>query len=326
MTQQSHQQFLEARQGGLGGSDMAAILGLSRWKTPLDVYFSKVNPVEEDEEMSEPAYWGHVLEDVVAKEYQKRSGNKVQRVNKLLTHPELSIARANIDRAVINPDIAGNVRFKNGKLTTDRGLECKTGDKFTTAFWGEAGTDEVPDYYLLQCMWYMAICNVPLWDCAVLLGGNDYRMYTIERNEDLIADLLGEAEAFWKRVESRTPPDPINMDDANALWPKHLADKAQIVGVDVANACEEYDALKAKEKALKKQMDAQKLKIVSQIGDAEKITYRGEQIASWKAQDTTRLDAKALRAAHPEIADKFSNTTTSRVLRLSNKLEEIING
>lgn len=326
MNTQTHQQFLEARQGGLGGSDMAAILGLSKWKTPLDVYRSKVEPVEEEEEQSEPAYWGHVLEDVVAKEYQRREGRKVQRINKLLIHPELDCARANIDRAVVNPEIAGNVRFKDGKLTTDRGLECKTGDRFTAHFWGEAGTDEVPEYYLVQCQWYMAITGVPYWDLSVLIGGNDFRTYHLERDDELIADLLAEAEAFWRRVEQRDPPEPMNMDDAHHLWPEHIKSKSTIVGVDVAQLCLALNELKAEEKKMKMLMDEVKLEIVTSIGDAEQIAHKGEKIATWKAQDTTRIDTKALREAHPEIAEAFSKTTTSRVLRLSTKLEEIMNG
>ena len=134
MTKQTRREFLEARQSGLGGSDIAAILGMSKWDTPYGIYRSKTEPIpDEDTEEHEYQYWGHVLEDVVAKEYQKRTGNKVQRVNVQMQHPDYPFMQANIDRAVVNPDIAGNVRWKDGRLTTDRLLECKTANAFARA-------------------------------------------------------------------------------------------------------------------------------------------------------------------------------------------------
>ena len=101
MTVQARIDWLKQRQSGIGGSDIAAICGLNPFKTPLQVWQSKINPVV-DEEISEPAYWGTTLENVVAQEYAKRTGRKVQRINQVLHHPHLPYCLANIDRAWIS--------------------------------------------------------------------------------------------------------------------------------------------------------------------------------------------------------------------------------
>lgn len=319
MTAPSRREFLEARQSGLGGSDIAAILGMSRWGTPYSVYRSKVEPIpEEDLEEKEYQYWGNVLEDVVAREYAKRTGNKVQRVNVQMQHPDHPFMQANIDRAVVNPKIAGNVRWRDGRLTTDRVLECKTANAFAASDWGDDGTDDVPDYYLIQCQWYLGITQADVADLAVLIGGSEFRRFTIARNDELVADLQEEAALFWKHVESRTPPDPSTVEDALHRWPRHLNAKTEIVGVETYDAACNLHTVKEQMKELKTREEALKLDIMKAAGDAEALTHGGEKIATWKAQTADRLDAKALRTDHPGLAALYTFTTESRVLRLTN--------
>jgi len=188
----------ENRKTGIGGSDIAAILGLlglSQFHTPYDIFLEKTSADTPAQEESDAMYWGTILEDVVAAEYQKRTGNRVQRVKQLLRHKNHDFAIANIDRAIVNPEIAGTVRWKEkeGWLTTNRILECKTANGFMANEWGEAGTDYVPDAYLLQCQWYLAVTQTDIADLAVLIGGNDYRIFTIARDNSLIDGLLEEA-------------------------------------------------------------------------------------------------------------------------------------
>ena len=162
--------FLAARRTGIGGSDIGAILGLNHYRTPYDVFLDKTVPDARPDTAGEAAYWGTTLETVVAREYQRRTGRKVQRVNHLLRHPDHDFAIANIDRAIINPDISGTVRWKDGRLTTDSLLECKTANSFTAADWGDTGTDSVPYSYLCQCQWYLGVTGCQTAELAVLIG------------------------------------------------------------------------------------------------------------------------------------------------------------
>ena len=102
-------EWLQARRAGIGGSDIGAILGLSRYRSPVDVWLDKTGQAEADTGMSEAAYWGVELEATVAAEYAKRTGNKVQRVNQMLRHPEHDWMLANIDRAVVADGSRGRV-------------------------------------------------------------------------------------------------------------------------------------------------------------------------------------------------------------------------
>ena len=154
-------EWLRERQKGVGGSDVAAILGLSHYKTPLDVFNDKINePV--DHPTSDAAHFGTILEEVIAKEFSERTGMKVQRITSPISHNRvgrrgqigdaIGWARANIDRAIVRPEIAKNVRhasqcsqstreklFRRGLiLTTDAILECKTASSFVADQWGRA--------------------------------------------------------------------------------------------------------------------------------------------------------------------------------------------
>ncbi|EGO8273418.1 endonuclease, partial [Enterococcus faecalis] len=94
----SHQEWLEDRRKGIGGSDVATILGLNQYKSAYQLWLEKTGQVELKDTESEPAYWGNVLEEVVAKEFQERTGKKVRRRNQVFEHSLHPFLRANIDR------------------------------------------------------------------------------------------------------------------------------------------------------------------------------------------------------------------------------------
>lgn len=308
--------WLAQRRSGIGGSDIGAILGENPYRTALDVWLDKTGRAE-PYEMSESAHFGTLLEGVVADEYAARTGRRVQRVNQILRHRAHPWALANIDRAIINPDIAGRVRFADGRLTTDRILECKTSNAFATRDWGEAGTDAVPPSYLLQCQWYMEITGARYCDLAVLIGGQKFQIFSMEHDAELADALLERAAEFWRCVETDTPPEPTNIADCARLWRKHEAGKSVIVSDGTAAACARLAEIAAEEKALKAEADTLKAEVMAAMGDAEEITHAGKRLATWKTQSTTRLDSTALKAAHPEIWQQFAKTSESRVFRLA---------
>lgn len=316
----AHEQWLADRRKGIGGSDIAAILGLSPFRTPMDVFLEKRGetiPKGNEQAM----YWGTVLEDVVAREYQKRTGRKVQRVNQMLVHPEHDFMLANIDRAVIVPEIAGNVRWKDGRLTTDRILECKTANGHAASQWGEIGSDNVPDAYLLQCQWYMGVTRADVADIAVLIGGSDYRIYSIARDDGLIGDMIEVAAEFWQRVQEGIAPDPQSVEEAARKWPRHIAGKSLIVDVTIAEACAELETVVQQKKQLEAREDELKTRIMSAFGDAEEIYYMGRKLATWKTQTTNRVDTTRLKKEMPDIAAQFTTSSESRVFRLTKSKE-----
>lgn len=192
LTYSTREDWLALRRQGLGGSDAATACGLNPYKQPFELYLEKIGGESKDELPSQAAYFGSLLEDLIAQEYAKRSGYKVRRVNQILKSRRWTWMQANLDRLVVK---------KN------RGLECKaSGLIFNNNTWGEPGTDEVPEYHLLQCQHYMAVTGLEVFDLAVLLGGNRFAIYTIPRDKELIEFLIDAEHAFWQRIENKDPP------------------------------------------------------------------------------------------------------------------------
>lgn len=315
MTAQARTDWLKQRQSGIGGSDIAAIVGLNPFKTPTQVWQSKIEPIDGDEQ-SEAAYWGNALEQVVAQEYQRRTGRKVQRINTMMRHPNFPFALANIDRAVVNPDISGNVRWRVDRLTTDRLLECKTANGFAVKKWGESGSDYVPDEYLVQCQWYMGVTGANICDLAVLIGGQDFRIYSIPRDDDLIGDLLVQGAAFWELVQQRIAPDPINYPEAVRKWA--ISDPSLIAEADdlLIDDLDKIQGIKGQIKALEEQEDALKTRVLMRLKDAEALTFNGVKVATCKTQTRTGFDTKAFEQDHPFLYEKYKKTSSTRVLRI----------
>lgn len=322
--------WLAERRRGIGGSDIAAILGLSPWRTPLDVYLDKRGELEPQPSGNEQAmYWGTVLEDVVAREFASRTGERIQRVNAMLRHPEYPWMLGNVDRAIVNPEIAGQVRWRDGRLTTDKLLECKTANGFAAAAWGEPGTDQIPEYYVPQPHWYMAITGAVVCYVAVLIGGSDYRIYTVPRDDELIETMIAAGWAFWQRVLDGVAPDPQSVEDARRLWPRSRATKRVIVDTTVAAACDRINELQRQAEQIEAEQAALKLDVMRAMQDAEEADYMGRRLATWKNnKDSTAVDWKSAAGelkAIPEAAQVIDRFTAvkpgARVLRIA-KSEE----
>ena len=333
--------WLAERRTGIGGSDIAALLGLSPNKTPLQLWLNKTGRADDaptDPDAEERMHWGTVLEDVVARHYAERRDVRVQRINDTLRHPDVNIALANIDRAVLEPGSRARWDDKAGRvLGACRLLEVKTAHALARngAEWGNPGSDEVPQAYWLQCQWYLGISGLPFADLAVLFGGQKFVEYTIPADATLFADLLDEAHGWWQRhVVADTPPEPRTEDDARRLWKSHIAGREKIVDATVAEACVALAAARTTMKAIEQEEQRQRDIVCSAFGEAEAISYMGRKLATWKAnKDSQKTDwrsvADDLRNAVSMDADDpvfrvavARNTTTTegaRVLRLNTK-------
>ena len=326
-TKVNRDQFLAGRKKGIGGSDVAAILGFSPYKSPYQLWLDKTGRSERKESQNESAHFGNLLEDVVAKEFSRRSGMKVQRVTQQLSLENIGEpwAIGNIDRAVVNPEIAGRVFFKDGKLTTDRILECKTASEYMSKLFGEEGSDHIPDYYLTQCLWYLKLTGAKVCYLAVLIGGNKFRMYRIERDEDLIESIFKQVKAFWfNHVVADVPPDPTCFDDVLHRWSKHVVGKQVEATFEQIKLNEELIAVQGRQKADKAREDEIKLTLVSSMQDAEMMISQGMTICTYKEQSSTRIDSTLLKKEEPDLFEKYSKTSSTRVFRISNKFKETI--
>lgn len=186
--------WLEVRKSGIGGSDAAAAVGLNPYQSMLELWMIKTGrdaslPKPDPDDTTEPVYWGTLLEPIVAASYTKQTGNRVRRVNAVLQHPSIPFMLANVDREVV-----GN---RDVQL-----LECKTAGEFGARLW----RDGVPEYVQVQVQHQLAVTGKQAADVAVLLCGQKLDVHRIERDDALIARLIELEAAFWRYVETDTPP------------------------------------------------------------------------------------------------------------------------
>jgi putative phage-type endonuclease len=294
------QEWLRERKNYLGGTDLSSIAGLNPYRTALDVYLDKTS----DDircETSPAMRWGNLLEEAVAKAYSEDTGQTIEIEPNTIYHPSMKFLGANIDRWVGDKEYV---------------LECKTAGFTRGKEWGEEGTDQIPESYLVQVAYYAAICAVPKVDIAVLIGGQDFRIYTYERTKDLEDKLIKIACNFWhNHIEKRIPPKCVSTRDTFNLFPQ--SNYQEIVAE--SNIIEKLQELKgAKEEESRIQSTIEKLKTDIQefMRDYDVlIDNNGNVIATWK-NSTPRsfFDLKRFKDEAKDLYLKYSSyTKQSRV-------------
>ncbi len=287
-------EWLNTRSKGLGGSDMGAVLGLNPYASPLDVYLDKIGEAPEQED-NDAMYWGRTLEDIVAQEYVNRTGRKVRRRNAVLQHPDHPELLANLDREIVGGGI----------------LECKTA--LYPDGWGDAGTDQVPNHYLIQTVHYMAITGAEYADLAVLIGGRDFRIYHIARDQELIDYVVHAGVEFWnEHVVPRVSPPPRTAEDMLKAFPRDNGASIQ-ASIEMEAEIGALAALKEEIKGLEKQKLEHESAIKEELGDHSAfIDASGKPLVTWKGRKSSRFDTTTFRKDHPDLYKEYLNESTTR--------------
>ncbi|MED2983196.1 YqaJ viral recombinase family protein [Bacillus thuringiensis] len=270
----THEEWLEIRRQGIGGSDLAAVLSMSDWNSPMSIYLDKIGELKEKPQ-SEYAYWGNVLEDVVAREFMKRTGLKARRKNEILRSKSHPFMMANIDREVIG---------------RKEGLECKTTSEYKRSEWKG---DNVPTQYILQCQHYMAVTGYKKWHIAVLIGGNTFVFKTIERDEDIIKMAIDKCELFWNGfVVKRIPPviDGLKptTDALKEMYEKSIEDDHIILPEKAYEYAVTYESSELREKQAKQDKEAAKNNLINVLKCSEKGVHERFEV-------TNKSDARGTR-------------------------------
>jgi putative phage-type endonuclease len=295
-----NQDFSLDRSKYIGGSDIGAILGLSRFRSPFEVWMEKTGK-EVKKLDSLPLRFGSFAEEFVASEYARGTGFKLIHDESIFIHPEHAFMCAHMDRFVLEGGAA------NSTPTPTRILECKTAHPFSTGDWGEIGSDEVPMSYLCQCIWYMAITNINTVDLAVLFGNSDFRIYQIARDAELETVILQKARHFWtEHVLQDIAPPAQSEADCQTLFSKGDPNKSLEAQSETLELTKRLQVLNSEISTREEAISSIKQAIMSEMGEAEMLTYQGKVLATWKApKPSYRLDSKRIEAEHPEIASNY---------------------
>ena len=319
----SREEWLAYRRQGLGGSDAAAVLGISPFRTGVDLYYDKLGLFIEDDE----ANWvakeiGNLLEELVARIFAKKTGLKVYRRKCMFQHPAHTWMLADLDFLVEMPD--GSTAI----------LECKTTNYNARDKWEYDGKPIVPVYYESQGRHYMAVMNIDRMYFACLYGNNENEFFIryMERDLDIEEDLIAEEEFFWKEnVEKGVePPYTEKPDLVLESIRKHCgpADKdAEQVRLGRRHLGSIRKYMELKEQKARHDSEAKKLEEKMKEAYAEIVEEMGvsctgvikdggtEYVVSYNPAYRTGIDKKGLerlKAQHPDVYDDYVSTTESR--------------
>lgn len=300
----NHEEWLEQRKQGIGGSDAANILGMG-YESPLTTFLDKTGqlpPIEDNL----PMKLGRALEQTVADLFTEETGIKCRKSGYMFQSRQHEFMLANIDRL------------------TDDGtfLECKTTTEWNAkkiAFKGD-----IPAHWYCQCTHYMAVLGVDHCYLAVLIGNREFVHFRIERDEEDIKALIEEEEKFWQMVKAgEFTGDPCGTaresQSLSKAYPEPKqagitfhSDKYEIRLREAEQAANEADE---KAKAAKEVLEGVKNEIKLLMGNDALEFKSGNAVCTWKTKETPRIDKKALEKAYPEIAKEFTKVTRTREFR-----------
>ena len=291
----------ELRRSGVGGSDIAAILGLSPWRTPLGVYCEKralVPQQESNEAMLFGTKMEPVLRDWARESIEQKFGKPVRVYSSpyLYRHSSYEFIIANIDGVVTQGDGADEIAYA--------GLELKTADRTKMREWEEG----VPDYYEAQVQHYMGITGLAAWYVFALIG-KAQRLYIIAADEKKIAEQVSAAKKFWiENVQGAKMPG-VTGDDTDTLL-KLFPDATDMMIRDDSfeQIVKQYVSLGAEVKAIEASKDKCKAEIEAKLGSSIAL-MAGKYKVTWSRFEVSRLDGKKLKEKYPEATAQCSYTT-----------------
>lgn len=309
----SHQQWLEWRQKGIGGSDAGAICGLNKYRSPIAVYLDKTAETVVEKPINEAMRLGHDFEAYVAMRWcehmdeqkaeelgikpdklPKSQKTKVQRDNRMLQHDKYPWMLADIDRRVVGENA---------------GLECKTCSPYAAGKWEDDG---IPPEYLIQCLHYMAVTGADRWYLACLIYQQGMQYRVIDRKEDWVKEgirnLIQIEQDFWENnVLKHQMPAPDGSEAADKaltmLYPESDPEKQVVEIEDLSlDRYDEISMLIDDLTAEKKQIEQS---IKTKMKNAERANLDGRAI-SWKSYSGREdIDKKRFRKDHPDLFEEY---------------------
>ena len=290
--------WLENRRRGIGGSDIAGVLGISKYSSPLKVWHSKVYG-NSYVKPTNAIKLGNILEDGVATLFEDETGLKTRKNNYMLAHDKYDYLMANVDREVVGGGI----------------LEIKTTVAMNRSEWAA----NVPIDYMYQLQWYLGITGQQTGYFACLLGNKDLVLKEVTLDNDLFYEMRDRAVNFWNNfVVTKIPPFASENDKEllQSVYPaenvgevKDLSNTAKLALLERQSAVEEIKRLEAIEKASENI-------VMQELENNETGLCEGFK-ATWKQQSRRTFDKDGLCIDYPEIYEKYAGENINRELRIT---------
>lgn len=325
--------WLNYRRQGIGGSDVAAIMGVSPFRTARDIYYDKRNiaAVEPDESNWVALEVGHLLEDLVARIFQKKTGFRVYQIKKMFYHPHHKFMLADVDYFVELPD--GSTAI----------LEIKTTNYNAKDNWWLGEHEIVPEYYELQGRHYMAVMDVDRVFFCCLYGNTEDEVIIrqISRDEAIEAEMIYLEQEFWLENVKKEVPPPYQEDgdlvmDSVRMYGPPPDETAPAVMLDLTQVSvlmqyiqlqEQKSRCDAESKRIESAMKRMRGQIVSAMGSSCKaVCHRDGRDYTVTYNPVRRTEVSKdnllrLQLSHPEIYDEY--VTVSEHRRFHVKAKEV---
>lgn len=292
-------EWLKHREAGIGSSEVATIVGLNPWETPYQLWRRKlgIDPAK-DETFAMKA--GHYLEDAVAQFWHDSTGQDIIKSSAgdwLIVNDERPYMRVSPDRTYW---LAGMPRNNANKGI----LECKTTQM-------SIDPDDIPKHWFCQVQYQLGVAELEQGSLAWLCSGREFGYKNLSLVPDFFAWLVEEVERFWTdNIQGKQEPTAANVQDVLLKYNRHTDGKIVEVDDEIFAAYNSLKGLKDELAALEARKAELEDKIKLGFGDAEGISYGGQTIATWKApKPSSKFDAKAFTAAHPDLAKEYTVTT-----------------
>ena len=285
---EAREEWLKLRRQGIGGSDIAALVGVNPFKSAIDVFLDKTGRgavVEENEKMK----WGKLLEDPVAQEYATVNNYKVQRCNAILQHTESPVCLANIDRLILK---------ENTGYDTNGILEVKT-TSYAPAWEGGC----IPDMYALQLQWYLGITGLAWGQFATLVQGQNL-IIPPQVSRQLWDHLRLIAERFWQdNVLKNVPPKPemstVAKEAMARLYPNVITETVTL-SKETCELAHQRAELRAIVKKAEEGMAGIDAQVLAEMKEAKSAVGTGFKVTR-VCYDKAGVNMDKLKAEYPEV-------------------------
>ncbi|WP_242940245.1 YqaJ viral recombinase family protein [Ruminococcus albus] len=299
----SREEWLKYRTMGIGGSDVSVIAGINPYRSVFQLWLEKTGQTEPFESGNECTHFGTVLEPIVKQEFTERTGIEIAEPKFIYQHPDYPFMFANLD-GVVNVD------------GEDCIFEAKTASAYKQNEWNTG----VPPEYMIQIQHYMAVTGLKKTYIAALIGGNHFVYKTVERDDEMIADIIEMERRFWEEnVLGGEEPLPDGSEGTTSWLSEHYSEsngESVELPEDTVFICEEYEDISEQIEALSAEKDALGNRLKAMLKNNE-TGLAGKYRVSWKTVNSSRFDSTRFKAENPELYGKFVKQSSSRRFGIS---------
>lgn len=315
------------RRAFIGGSDAPAVLGVSDWMTPVELFMNKIGTAPPPK----PNAWldgikkaglelePHILRLLLGKLREQGLEVELLARNKRYVDPEYEFLGCEIDFELRISGVAQingeDVVFSGDHINGD----CKSSQSFWRWKWGAEGSDDIPIAYAAQFMHGLMVTQREWCIVAAMIGLSDVAIFWVRRDAETIEAMREKDVEFWtQHVVPKVTPDPIRFSDIRALFP---VDNGRTVEATPEIAGKVDQILKLQRQVTQLEADIEQLKVAvgDYVSDFMRLTIQGQEALTFKRQRMVKLDEQALRRQHPTLAPMFEKTVDTRVMRFSRR-------